>query len=209
MNLKQAFRYQNFLSELFSEASIYLTKPGALFSTTKVHHKNEANPEAIDVTEVVENDGIFYDPDDVVSLMIILSDERFKLTDAIEKAKANLDVRINAEIEANKFRRSAADSIYGILRTKTTRRIERGNDYKFNVEGNQTPYYYNVEVFTEELFDRSKMKQTLLSLKDRADVSSMEIDLAMVNTEVKYIIPYDVNSSFDDVMEQEFPQPVE
>ena len=209
MNLKQAFRYQNFLLGLFDDANLYLAKPSALISTTRVHHKSEANPEATDVTEVVEEDGIFYNPDDVVSLMVILSNERLQLTDAIEKAKANLDVRINAEIEANKFRRSTADRIDKILRTKTTRRIERGNDYKFNVEGNQAPYFYNVEVFTEELFDRSKMKQTLFSLKDKADLSSAEIDLAMVNTEVEYTAPYDVNSSFDDVMEQEFPQTVE
>lgn len=78
--------------------------------------------------------------------------------------------------------------------------VERGTDYKFNVEGNQTMYYYDIEVEAKEAFDRSKAKEIMRNLIQDADKTSAEIDAAMINTQVEYDAPFDVNDSFEDVM---------
>ena len=51
MNLKEAFRYQNFLGQIMSEAGNSLTKQEHCLTTTKRHLRNKANPEAQDMQE--------------------------------------------------------------------------------------------------------------------------------------------------------------
>lgn len=87
-----------------------------------------------------------------------------------------------------------------MLRFKGTKRTERGTDYKFNAEGNQTPYYYDIEVVTSENFDRAKAKAAAQSVIAKADEVSVAIDTALINTWVEYEAPFNVNDSFDDAM---------
>jgi len=87
-----------------------------------------------------------------------------------------------------------------MLRFKGAKRTERGTDYKFNAEGNQTPYYYDIEVVTSENFDRTQAKSAAQSVIAKADEVSAAIDAALINTRVEYEAPFNVNDSFDDVM---------
>ena len=78
--------------------------------------------------------------------MTMLVEERSKLTNAIGKAKASIGFDLDAAIETNKFRQTVANRVKTMLRFTASKRTERGTDYKFNVEGNQTQYYYDIEV---------------------------------------------------------------
>lgn len=71
MNLKESFRYQNFLGSLLSSAVSSLTDVQHCLTTTKTHLRNKANSDAADVTEQVDV-GEFYKNDDVLRFMLYI-----------------------------------------------------------------------------------------------------------------------------------------
>jgi hypothetical protein len=199
MNLKESFRYQNFLENMLAYAGNSLTDREHSLTITKNHLRKKANAEAEDMIETVDV-GEFFKNDDVLKFMTMLVEERSKLTNAIGKAKASIGFDLDAAIETNKFRQTVANRVKTMLRFTASKRTERGTDYKFNVEGNQTQYYYDIEVKANEAFDRSVAKDTMRKLILEADKVSAEIDSAMINTMVEYDAPFNVNDSFEDVM---------
>lgn len=199
MNLKESFRYQNFLENMLAYAGNSLTDREHSLTITKNHLRKKANAEAEDMIETVDV-GEFFKNDDVLKFMTMLVEERSKLTNAIGKAKASIGFDLDAAIETNKFRQTVANRVKTMLRFTASKRTERGTDYKFNVEGNQTQYYYDIEVEANEAFDRSVAKDTMRKLILEADKVSAEIDSAMINTMVEYDASFNVNDSFEDVM---------
>lgn len=199
MNLKESFRYQNFLDDKLNDARFNIENRTHALKVTKVHFKSKANPEAEDVTEVVEVED-FIPNDEVVAFMCWLVAERTKLTEAICAAKSSLDFSLDAAIEANKFRQYTAKAVKSMLRYTPSKKVEQGRDYKFNVEGNQTPYVYDIETSFEEAFNRDTAKKVVRNMITAADKTSAEIDSAMINTVVNYTPVFDVNDSFEDVM---------
>lgn len=199
MNLKESFRYQNFLDMMMRAASASIQQRDHCLKVTKTHLRSKANPDASDVTETVEGE-VFFANDDVVAFMAWLVQEREKLTTAIGAAKASIGFDIDAAIETNKFRQTVNGSIKNMLRYTPTKRVEQGRDYKFNVEGNQTPYIYEIEVVSEEAYDKTGAKTLMREMISKADEVSAAIDAAMINTKVDYEPVFDVNETFDDVM---------
>ena len=199
MNLKESFRYQNFLDMMMRAASASIQQRDHCLKVTKTHLRSKANPDASDVTETVEGE-VFFANDDVVAFMAWLVKEREKLTTAIGVAKASIGFDIDAAIETNKFRQTVNGSIKNMLRYTPTKRVEQGRDYKFNVEGNQTPYIYEIEVVSEEAYDKTGAKTLMREMISKADEVSAAIDAAMINTKVDYEPVFDVNETFDDVM---------
>lgn len=199
MNLKESFRYQNFLDMLMRAASSSIQQRDHCLTVTKMHHTSKVNPEAEDIEEAVEVDE-FFSNDSVIEFMKWLVNEREKLTNAIGVAKASVGFDIDAAVETNKFRQTVNSSIKGMLRYTPTKRIEQGRGYKFNVEGNQMPYVYEIEVVSEEAYDKTSAKDYMRSIIADADKVSADIDAAMINTKVDYEPVFDVNESFEDVM---------
>ena len=199
MNLKESFRYQNFLDMMMRAASASIQQRDHCLKVTKTHLRSKANPDASDVTETVEGE-VFFANDDIVAFMAWLVKEREKLTTAIGAAKASIGFDIDAAIETNKFRQTVNGSIKNMLRYTPTKRVEQGRDYKFNVEGNQTPYIYEIEVVSEEAYDKTGAKTLMREMISKADEVSAAIDVAMINTKVDYEPVFDVNETFDDVM---------
>ena len=199
MNLKESFRYQNFLDMMMRAASASIQQRDHCLKVTKTHLRSKANPDASDVTETVEGE-VFFANDDVVAFMAWLVKEREKLTTAIGAAKDSIGFDIDAAIETNKFRQTVNGSIKNMLRYTPTKRVEQGRDYKFNVEGNQTPYIYEIEVVSEEAYDKTGAKTLMREMISKADEVSAAIDAAMINTKVDYEPVFDVNETFEDVM---------
>lgn len=205
MNLKESFRYQNFLEGLMRNASASIQMRDHCVTLTKRHLRSKANPDAQDMEETVETEP-FTPNDKVICFMQWLVRERQKLTEAIGEAKATVGFDIDAAIETNKFRQQVNSSIKSMLRNQASKRMETGKDYKFNVEGNQSPYYYDIEAITTEAFDREASKKVMREMITEADRVSAELDAAMINTEVHYEPVYDVNESFEDVMAEFTPE---
>lgn len=200
MNLKEAFRYQSFLDSNMRRAMSEISRSNCL-KTTKTHHKNKANPDAEDVVEVVEHDSNYVPGDAIVKFMLWLVKEREELSMAITDAKAALGFDIDAAVEANKFRQRTSGAIKSMLEYTRASTTTQGRDYKFNVEGNQTPYVYDIDVLFEPEYDVQFAKKTMRDMVAEAERVSTEIDRAMVNSEVKYEPKFDVFESFGDIIE--------
>lgn len=200
MNLKESFRYQNFLDSMMREAASSISNREHCLSITKTHLKHKANPEAEDIVENVEVEKHF-ENDDVLRFMQWLVREKETLTVAISKAKESTDLDLDAAIETNKFRQQVNNAIKNMLRFVPRKTVEQGRDYKFNIEGNQTIYYYDIETESTEAYNKDNAKELMRSMISCADEVSTNIDLALINTTVDYEPMYDVNESFEDVME--------
>lgn len=199
MNLKESFRYQNFLDNLMRDACMSVQNSDHAFKITKVHKKSNSNPDAVDLEEIVESED-FAPNDDVIRFMQWLISEREKLTKAITAAKIAIGFDIDAAVETNKFRQMANTAVKRMLSNRTIRKTERGQDYKFNAEGNQMPYYYEIEVTSMEAYDRAASKDFMRTVIIDADKTSADIDSALINSTVNYIPKFDVNESFEDIM---------
>lgn len=199
MNLKEAFRYQNFLSSLMTSARAHIVMEDRCLKTTKRHLIRESNPDADDKEEVIACED-FVSNDTVLRFMKWIIDERYKLTRAIGLAKTKAGIDIDADIETNKIRQTACESIKRMLQYTTAKKTETGKAYKFNAEGNQSPYYYTIEVETTEAFDRDKAKDLMYEIIAESDKKSSEIDSALINTVVDYEPVYSVNLSYDDIV---------
>lgn len=199
MNLKEAFRYQTYLKDLMSKAYLSLIDREHALKVTNNHLRSKANPDAEDVTMEAEVDP-FFPNDDVIRFMEWLIGEREKLSNSIADAKHWMSFDLDAAIEANKFRQSAINAIKRMLEFKASKRMSRGSDYKFNNEGVQAPYVYDIEVVSEEAYDRESASATMKTIRKEADNVSAEIDAAMVTTRVSYEPAIDVGDSFEDAM---------
>lgn len=58
-----------------------------------------------------------------------------------------------------------------------------------------------MEVTTTENYDKAAAKSLMRGMIEKADQVSADVDAAMINTAVDYDPPYNVNDTFDDVME--------
>ena len=200
MNLKEAFRYQKFLDSMMDSATYSIVDREHSLKTTKRHLMNAANPDAVDKTEEVVPDRPFAKNDDVMRFMKRLVSEKTYLSTAIGAAKNSAGFDIDAAIEANKFRQRASAAIKRMMQHKGGRKVERGQSWKFNNEGVQSAYYYDVEVETVDNFDRENAKKLMRDLMQEADRVSAMIDAALINCQVDYKPPYDVNESFEDAI---------
>ena len=200
MNLKESFRYQNYLERLLLSACESIVRYDHCYKTTKFHLHSKSNPDAEDITEEVVADDFFAN-DDVIKLIQLILDEKEKLSLAITKAKSACDFDIDAAVAVNKSRQYVASSIKSMLRAKDNKSKERGTGYKFNVEGNQQPYYYDIEVIKTENFDREQAKGLLKTLNNQSDYTSGKVDETLINTTVDYTAIFDINDTFDDIMQ--------
>lgn len=200
MNLKESFRYQNFLDSMMRSATVSLTNPQHCLETVKTHLRSQVKSDATDetVTDEVEE---FISNDDMLRFMSSMIQEREALATAIADAKAHIPFDMDAAIDGNKFRQRAAAAIETMLRNKA--RKSKGTElaYAFNANGDQTAYRYPVEIEQREIYDRSAAKSVLRELVAKSDEVSSAIDAATINAVVNYTPPYNVNDSFEDVVE--------
>ena len=200
MNLKEAFRYQKFLDSMMYSAAGSIRQREHSLTMKKLHRINEVNPDVPDKSEEILPDHPFFQNDDVIRFMVWLSGEKQKLSVAIGRAKADAGFDIDAAIETNKFRQQVNSAIRSMLNFTGSTRVENGKGFKFNNDGDQTAYYYDVEVTTTEAFDRDAAKEVARRMIQDADRVSAGIDSALINLQVGYEPVFDVNESFEDVM---------
>ncbi len=200
MNLKEAFRYQNFLDRIFGAACISIEKRDHCLTQTRNHLYNKVNPDMGNVKEEVKTEEDFFANDDVIQAMLFLIEEKEKLSIAINKAKESIDMDIDAAVSVNKYRQLLNKSVAFMMRLNPCTRIETGIAQKFNSTGDPVDYKYDVEVTSVEAYDRKAAKKIMKEVISEADKTSAAIDFVKVNTTVDYTPVFDVNDSFEDVM---------
>lgn len=200
MNLKEAFRYQNFLDRMFGAAAMSIQKRDHCLTQTRNHLCSKVNPDASDFEEEVKVEEEFFANDDVIRAMLFMIGEKEKLTIAINNAKKSIELDIDAAVAVNKYRQQLNSAVAFMMRFKPCNRVETEIGHKFNVAGDPVDYKYDVEVASVEAYDRDAAKKAVKEIISEADKTSSEIDAAKVNTKVEYVPVFDVNDSFEDVM---------
>lgn len=199
MNLKDAFRYKNFLNTLADNLANSMRTASNIMETTRVHNMHAANPEAEDKTETVTDTNLT-DVNAALRMYQRIIEETEKLTAAIDTAKTGLGFSMDALMQANIKRQALAGLARGILRNKPSETLSTGTGYKFNNEGTQTPYVYEITVKKTERFNREMFKAAMDGALTTSDEVSNKIDTAMVTTIVDYQAPWNVNATVEDIL---------
>ena len=202
MILKEAFRCQNYLSRLIGEAIDYLTTTSNVVITKQEHLKSKSNADAEDEVVIADKySDIEYKPNQVIDFLLDVLNEKEKLSDAINKAKLNTEINIDSSTAINKEKQRIASIFDRLSKTKSGEKIRNDSDYKFNAEGNQVSYYYEVKETTTIDFDRNKVKGIVKRLRRESDNTSNELDRVQVTLEVDYSPTYEINDDFEDSLE--------
>lgn len=205
MNLKEAFRFQNKIQVLMDEAMQILGMDKNVTKTTNTYLRSKVMPEAQDETiEEMASTDYAGQITEIASFLMFLLGEKEKLSKAIRTAKNALPIDIDAETSVNACRQSMARIFKRMsdLRGSELTYANGGYGYRFNSDGNQVSYKCDVKKVTVINFDRNVVRKYLTKLNQTADSTSAELDRCIVNAEVEYDIPFDVNDSFSDILER-------
>ncbi len=204
MNLKEAFRYQNRLQRLMGEAQSILYRDSNVTKVENTALRHKVNPDAQDETTLEMPTTEYADQiTEIVVLLIFLLDEREKLSDAIRNAKQSMDMDFDGEVSLNARRQEIAEIFRHMSEIRCSENLYPGEGvgYKFNAEGNQVCYRCDLKKVTTVNFDRNKVRSYAAGLSKKADRVSSELDKRLVNTEVDYEAPFDVNDTFAQVLQ--------
>lgn len=204
MNLKESYRYANYLDNLLNAAYKYLATNGFITTVKQEHLRSKVNPEATDETIIVPK---FYDVDfhpmDVINFVVKVFDEREKLVKAIADAKNSIELNIDNSISMNKKRQAFIEVLESMALIKSKETIVNGSGYKFNTDGNQVSYNYEVKQVTSIDFDRNDVKALIKKFNKQCDEVSSKLDSIEINTEVQFTPLWDVNDKLEDILAAE------
>ena len=209
MNMKEAFRYQNKIQRLMDEAESILSRERNVVKVENTALRHKVNPEAQDETTLETPDTEYADRiTEVAVLMLYLLDQREKLSYAIRAAKQSMTMDFDGEVSLNAKRQEMANLLRHMAQLRCSETLIPGGGvgYKFNAEGNQVSYRCDLKKVTTINFDRNKIRSFAAGLSKKSDRISAELDKCMVNTEVDYSAPFDVNDTFADVLQWHMDQ---
>lgn len=201
MILKEAYRYQNYLSNLISSAEGYLCKKDFITETTQTHNRKKVNPEAEDEVMVVKTSyNVDFTPMQLIEFINKALVEKQKLTNAIDTAKKNAEINIDSSIEMNRIKQGYIGVLSSMTKTKPSETISKGSGYKFNADGNQVAYYYDIDNVTTINFDRNDVRGILKKLQRETDDVSTKIDAIQATAKVDYEPIWDLSDSLEDII---------
>lgn len=202
MNLKESYRYANYLDMLLNTAYRYLKNKGFVTSTKQNHLRSKANNEASDeVIEVQKPYDVDFTPNDVINFVIDVITEKELLVNAIAKAKASTEINIDNAISMNKKKQEFVGVLNMIANIKPSENTTQGTDYKFNPQdGNQIRYYYNIEEIVTIDFDRNDVKSLIKKYRKECDNISEKLDFIEINAIVEHEQKYDISDTFEDLV---------
>lgn len=202
MNLKESYRYANYLDTLLNTAYRYLQNKGFTTTTKQNHLRSKANSEASDeIVEVQKPYDVEFTPNDVIDFVVGVIAEKELLANAIAKAKSGAEINIDNAVAMNKKKQTFVSVLSGIVNIKPSEKTTQGTDYKFNQQdGNQIRYYYNIEETTIIDFNRNDVKALIKKYSKECDDISAKLDAIEINTIVEHTQKYDISDTFEDLV---------
>ena len=202
MILKEAFRYQNYLSSLFTETVGYLSREDFITTTTQNHNRKKSNPDADDEKVVVQKPyNVEFKPNDLIDFAVKLIDEKQKLSDAITEAKKTTSFDVDAAMSMNKTKQGFIHVLRRMASIKPIESEKEGVSYKFNNDGDQVPYRYPIKEVKTIDYDREDVKNLIDKYKKETDNISTERDRIDIMTEVDYKPVWEVDTPLEDIIE--------
>ena len=202
MNLKEAFRYQNKLGALMDEAQSILGRDGNITKVENTYLRKKVFDGAENETVIDAPPTEFADRiTDIVRFLMALMEQREVLRKAIHAAKNALPIDMDSEVGLNAKRQEIARVLKRMSDVRSSEVVINGGGtgYRFNQEGNQVTYRCDVKRVTTINFDRKSVRKFAAEMNRKADAVSSELDRCLVNSEVSYEAPFDVNDSFAEI----------
>lgn len=202
MNLKESYRYSNFLDTLITKSICLLNSDNFITVKEQTHLKQKANPNADNEVVVVPKvSTIEANTMNVIDFAMVVFAEREALHNAIAEAKKKIEINMDAALSANKRKHDFIRTLQFLSGLKSAERQISGNDYMLNAENNQVKYYYTInEVITID-FDRNQVKGLMKRLLKETDETSNKLDALEITTEIDFTPIFDVNDTFEDLVE--------
>ena len=206
MNLIEAFRFQNKLQSMMDEAQSILGSTATITKVQNTYLRKKVMSEAGDETTTDAPTTEYSEQITLVAEFLLhLLSERENLSAAICHAKAGLDLPagLDGEVSLNSKRQEVAGLFRRMagLRSSEVLIPNGGTGYRFNNEGNQVSYRCDVRRVTTINFDRNKIRKMCGDLSKKSDAVSAVLDSVLVNTQVEYAVPFDVNDTFAEAFE--------
>ena len=201
MILKEAFRYQNYLTSLFVQATGYLSREDFITTTIQKHNRTKVNSDAQDEEIVVPKVfNVDYKPNDLIDFVVRLIDEKQKLSDAITNAKKSLNMDIDAAMSINKTKQDFISTLRRMASIRPTESDKEGTSYKFNNDGDQISYRYPVKEVKTIDYNRNAVKGLISKYKKETDEISTERDRIDIMTDVDYTPVWEVDTPLEDIL---------
>ena len=201
MNLKESYRYANYLDSLLRRAYTYLGNTGFVTTTVEEHLRSKSNPDVDDETiEVQKPYDVEFTPNQVIDFVVKVLDEKEKLSDAIAEAKSTTEINIDNAISMNKKKQGFVSVLNGIADIKPSETKTTSKSYKFDINGEQKPYVYDVNRKTSIDFDRTDVRNLIKKYLKETDEISSKLDLIEITTQVDIEPRFDVNDKFEELV---------
>lgn len=200
MILKDAYRYQKCLSTMIGQAEALLLNNSFVTSTTQKHNRKKVNSEADDETVEVDKPITDFNAMDVINFIADAIKEKQKISDAIVVAKRNTEIDIDSSISLNKIKQEYICYLRRLAAMDSSERKTYGTDYKFDVDGKQTSYRYEVIETTTIDFDRNDVRGLAKKLQKECDEISSKLDLIELTTDVEFTPKWDVNDTLEEII---------
>lgn len=204
MILKEAFRYQNYLSLLLSQAMNYLSCESYITTTIQSHNRTKVNPDARDEKITIQKPyNVIFEPNDLIDFVVKVIEEKEKLSNAIAESKRTLEFDIDAAMSINKMKQEFIQTLRRMAVIKSTELEKEGTSYKFNNDGDQVSYRYPVKEVKTIDYDRNTVKSLISKFKKETDKISTERDRIDIMTEVNYDPIWEVDTPLEDILTPE------
>ena len=201
MNLKESYRYANYLDSLLRRAYSYLNSNGFVTTTVEEHLRSKSNPDVDDERiEVKSPYDVEFTPNDVINFVVKVLNEKEKLSDAIAKAKSTTEIDIDNAVAMNKKKQQFVGVLNEIADIKPSETKTTGKAYKFDINGEQRPCIYDVNRKTSINFDRNDVRKLVKKYLKETDEISSKLDLIEITTQVDIEPRFDVNDKFEELV---------
>lgn len=201
MNLKESYRYANYLDGLLSTAYTYLRNKGFVTTTVEEHLRKQSNPDVENETiEVQKPFDVEFKPNQVIDFVVRVLNEKDKLSDAIAEAKSTTEINIDNAISMNKRKQAFVSVLNGIADIKPSEIKTTSKSYKFDINGEQKPYVYDVNRKTSIDFNRTDVRNLIKKYLKETDEISAKLDLIEITTFVDFEPTWDVNEKFEELV---------
>lgn len=203
ITLKKSFELQNYLSQLLNSALSTLAYDDNITTTKQKHFRKKSYSEAEDEEIVVKkNIELPYTINELISFIDVLVNEIEKLTVAINDAKTYNGKHFDAMISMNNKKRSILRRYETMASLKPTEKIVKGQAEKFNADGEQVSYRYDIEQVTTIDYDRNEVKKKVSKLRKELDETSDAIDAMQLQSMVNYEPIFEIGETLEDVIEK-------
>ena len=200
MILKEAYRYQNYLDKLIKEAKYYVTKNDFITNITEVHSRKKVNPNAEDETIILKNFEVDYTPMEIIDFLCQAINEKETLSKAIAETKKSTEIDIDSSIAMNKIKQSFVDILDHMASVKSKEFVTKGMDYKFNENGEQVSYRYDINNIVTINFDRNDIRNLSKKYKKQADEISTKLDIIELTAVVDYMPKWEIDETLEEIL---------